>query len=149
MSAPITNATYARGKVSVSAGDYNYSRRQIGPDSVCCGNRGYTSLGGRQACAHSLRNESAGCSTADGSKQQVCDRVAIEDSVWRPQYAQFPLNSMALGNDYGPTNAGGYVHDNGEGAAYEPVTGGMEGVKRKNRYQNVGGATTGSPAAQQ
>ena len=49
MSTHITNATYAKGKVTTSAGDYGYSRRLIGPDAICCGNRGFTSLGGRRS----------------------------------------------------------------------------------------------------
>ena len=92
MSTHITNATYAKGKVTTSAGDYGYSRRLIGPDSICCGNRGFTSLGGREACPDSLRNENHGCG-------QACRRVEIEDNVWRPQIAQFPLDAApAFGN---------------------------------------------------
>ena len=92
MSTHITNATYAKGKVTSSAGDYGYSRRLIGPDSICCGNRGFTSLGGREACPDSLMNENHGCG-------QACRRVEIEDNVWRPQVSQFPLDvGPAFGN---------------------------------------------------
>ena len=89
MSTNITGATFSRGKVTVSAGDYGYSRRLIGPDAICCGCRGYTSLGGRQACCDSLRNENHGCG-------QACRRIEIEDNVWRPHYAQFPLDTIAF-----------------------------------------------------
>ena len=91
MSTNITGGTYSKGKVTVSAGDYGYSRRLIGDQSICCGPRGYTSLGGRQACQDSLRNENHGCG-------QACKRIEVEDNVWRPQYAQFPLDTSAFQN---------------------------------------------------
>ena len=140
MSTDITGATYARGKVTVSAGDYGYSRRLLGPDSICCGCRGYTSLGGRQSCCDSLMNENHGCG-------QACRRVQIEDNVWRPKYAQFPLDTIAFqdrGSKY-PNGGGGFGVSNAAGmdinqdANYVAAKGDQRPMPHNVPYSNVGG----------